>query len=83
MARVAGHALLRRHWILVGRLLLLLLLLLLLEILLVVESGLGSHVRGSHAAVAGHAAGLGSGNLGMRVLGGVNGVLAVDAVGIA
>lgn len=43
--------------------------LLLLEILLVMESSLGSHVRGRHAGVGGHATRLSSGNLGVAVLG--------------
>jgi hypothetical protein len=47
------------------------------------EGSLRCHVLGWHAAVAGHAAWLASGDLGVVVFGGVDLALAVDAISIA
>jgi hypothetical protein len=72
LCRVAGHAALGHSRVLRRRLLL-------LKVLLVVQSGLGSHVRGRHAAAGRHSTGLASGDLGVVVLGRIDRAI-VDAI---
>jgi hypothetical protein len=72
LCRVTRHASLWHTWVLRRRLLL-------LKVLLVVESGLGSHVSCGHAIVRWHPTRLAGRDLGVAVLGGIDRAI-VDAV---
>lgn len=76
VAGVARHASLGRHAGILGSLLLLL-----LHVVLVVQRGLRRHVLRRHLR-GGHAAGLALRDLGVRVLGRLDGLPAVNAVSV-